>query len=632
VDKPPAALWVQATFAAMLGVHPWVVNLPQTILGLITLLVLYWTLQPAFGHVAAGIGTLCLAIIPASVLVDSRNEPDTFVILALTLALLCLVRSVRQKRDRWMLVSAALVGLAFTGKMWVAFIPVPAFLTYYLVSSRSSIGLRIVRPVTYLSVILLVSSIWVLSVAMVPAGGRPYVGSTPDNSIWTLLVRHNGLDRFGRFGLPGGPLGGQPQSSRPPDLVQAAETLGINVETLAEALGPPPPNFESAAATLGVTVETLQAAFPPPRQVRPPPPQQGGDAPVANSGILRLFEYPLAGHLGWLVPLSIIGVFVSVLEVFPVQAFRKTEKLRLAAYKSPVVGETLLWAGWLLTAAVVFGSAQATLSHPYYLAALSVPLSAIVGIGMSHLWTRFSSKSPGALALPIVLIGTVGYQAWDGRTHTENWLATLLLLTTGITTVIMLTAIWTDNTKTKLATGAATISALALTGIPVVYGTSLGEHLVFQPSMPNNDSRPARVQNLGARADIVSAFMSRQGDAGTRFDVATVGAHDAAEFIIDGIPALAIGGFRGNDPVFDVSSFRDMASRGELHYFLAPPSTDTAIGGGAFGPPPGGQPPFDNEPQQSLILDHVRAEWLDVSRTANLPPGTLFRYLNTKQT
>ena len=95
-------------------------------------------------------------------------------------------------------------------------------------------------------------------------------------------------------------------------------------------------------------------------------------------------------------------------------------------------------------------------------------------------------------------------------------------------------------------------------------------------------------------------------------------------------PPLAIGGFLGNDPIFDVSSFRDMASRGELRYFLAPATTDTAIGRRTSRPPPGGQQPFDREPQ-ALILDYVRSEWLDVSKTATLPPGTLFRYLNTKK-
>ncbi len=625
VDKPPASLWVQATAAAMLGVQPWVVNLPQTILGLITLLALHCALRPAFGRLAAGIGTLCLAIIPASVLVDSRNEPDTFVVLALTLALLCLIRSVRQKRDRWMVVSALLVGLAFTSKMWVAFIPVPAFLIYYMVSARSSIAIRTVRSLTYLSLMLLASSIWVLSVSIVPAGERPYVGSTPDNSIWTLLVRHNGLDRFG---LGGGPLGAQSQLPRPPDLVRAAESLGISVEALAEALSPPPPNFETAAAALGVPVETLQTALLPPGQVGPLP---GGDPPVANSGILSFFEYPLAGHLGWLVPLSIVGVFVALLEVFPAQVFLKTGKPRLAAHTSPAVGETLLWTGWLLIAAVVFGSAHATLTHPYYVAALAVPLSATVGIGISHLWTRFYLRSAGALALPLVLLSTAGYQAWNGRADTEYWLTLLVVSTVGITTVIMLRAIWTDNTTTKLATGAAAISGLVLISVPVAYGASLGEHIVIRPSMPNTDSQPDRAQDLGARADIVRTFISRQGDAGTRFAVATVAAHDAAEFIVDGMPALAIGGFRGNDPVFDISSFSDMAARGELRYFLAPPSTDTATGRGTLRPPLRGQVSFDREPQ-SLILDYVRSEWQDVSRRAQLPPGTLFRYLNTKKT
>ena len=55
----------------------------------------------------------------------------------------------------------------------------------------------------------------------------------------------------------------------PPDFTEAAEVLGVTLDELLAALGPPPPDLEVAAATLGVTVEELQAALPPPPQPRP---------------------------------------------------------------------------------------------------------------------------------------------------------------------------------------------------------------------------------------------------------------------------------------------------------------------------------------------------------------------------
>ena len=61
---------------------------------------------------------------------------------------------------------------------------------------------------------------------------------------------------------PGG--GGQQQpssSAQPPDLTPAAKKLGVTVDQLKEALGPPPPNLEAAAQKLGITVSTLKSAL-----------------------------------------------------------------------------------------------------------------------------------------------------------------------------------------------------------------------------------------------------------------------------------------------------------------------------------------------------------------------------------
>ena len=66
----------------------------------------------------------------------------------------------------------------------------------------------------------------------------------------------------------GGP-GAGPGAGGPPDFTRAAEALGVTMDELLTALGPPPPDLEAAAATLGVTVEELQAALPPPPRPGP---------------------------------------------------------------------------------------------------------------------------------------------------------------------------------------------------------------------------------------------------------------------------------------------------------------------------------------------------------------------------
>ena len=87
-----------------------------------------------------------------------------------------------------------------------------------------------------------------------------YVGPT----FWGEL-HDNALVGGGGPGA-GGPGGAGPGPGGPPDFTEAAEALGVTVDAIMAALGPPPPDLEAAAATLGITVEALQAALPlPPR-------------------------------------------------------------------------------------------------------------------------------------------------------------------------------------------------------------------------------------------------------------------------------------------------------------------------------------------------------------------------------
>ncbi len=68
--------------------------------------------------------------------------------------------------------------------------------------------------------------------------------------------RNMGQDGLGRAGM-GPPPGG------PPDLNAAAKRLGIPVQRLHRALGPPPPDFERAARELGIGADQLFNALHP---------------------------------------------------------------------------------------------------------------------------------------------------------------------------------------------------------------------------------------------------------------------------------------------------------------------------------------------------------------------------------
>ncbi len=63
---------------------------------------------------------------------------------------------------------------------------------------------------------------------------------------------------------PEGPPPSLGRRGQPPDLSAAAAALGVSVETLKRALGPPPPDIQGAAQKLGISLEKLRSALPPP--------------------------------------------------------------------------------------------------------------------------------------------------------------------------------------------------------------------------------------------------------------------------------------------------------------------------------------------------------------------------------
>ena len=583
VDKPPAAFWVQAIFARLFGVSTWSVNLPQAITGTVAIIVLYYLIKPAFGRVAAVAAAAVLVVVPASIVIDSRNEPDGLLYFALLLAAACIIRAAQTGRWRWLLAFSLLMGFAFNVKMLAAFVPLPAFLLYYLLAARLSYHKLASRAAVAMALLLAASFSWATLVAVTPADSRPYVGSTRDNSIWTLVFEYNGLNRFGGFirGRPTQPLQGAPGDAVPPPGVQ--QQPGVAPDQAADApAGPPAAN--------------------------------GGPQ---SQGVLGLLANPLAAQLGWLLPVAILMSLVAVATVLSEPLVRRPLLFLHAFRDSPPEAQVVLWVGWLATAAVVFGVAVATTTHPYYLVSMAVPMAAVIGIGFATLWRVFPKGALLAWVPPVALLGGAAYQVFASSGMAGNLIAAVVIVVVLAVCTVMACALWRKLADTPLARGALAAGAVALLGIPLVFGLHFGGRIANVG--PNQQQPPPQQLPQGAgggperqRILAVSTFIQQQGDAGARFALGMVSAREAAPFIIEGVPAVAIGGFSGGDPVFTVEAFRGIAERGDLHYFLMPREAGPAT-------PQGARP-------QGPVLNYIRTTWQDVSRSAGLPLGSLYRY------
>ncbi|WP_354699415.1 glycosyltransferase family 39 protein [Paraconexibacter sp. AEG42_29] len=209
VDKPPLALWVQAASARVFGFNAWALLVPQALMGIASVALVYDLVARRFGRVAGFAGGAALAVTPITVAMSRHNNPDALLVLCVTAALWFLVRALEDGRTRWLVLAGVMVGLGFETKMAAGLLVVPAIAAAYLyVAPRGY--LTAVRQLSLGGLALAVVALaWPVLLWLTPAGSRPWVSGTSDNSIWSLIFGYNGLGRVdGQAGGPGGAAGG----------------------------------------------------------------------------------------------------------------------------------------------------------------------------------------------------------------------------------------------------------------------------------------------------------------------------------------------------------------------------------------------------------------------------------------
>lgn len=209
VDKPPLALWVQALSARAFGFGTWQLLVPQALMGVASVALVYDLVARRFGRIAGLGGGLAFALTPITVAMSRHNNPDALLVLCSTAALWFLVRGLEDGRTRWLVWAGVMVGLGFEAKMGAALLVVPAITAAYLYAAPRG-RWTAVRQLSLGGVALAVVGLaWPVLVWVTPAGSRPWISGTSDNSIWSLIFGYNGLGRVdGQAGGPGGMAGG----------------------------------------------------------------------------------------------------------------------------------------------------------------------------------------------------------------------------------------------------------------------------------------------------------------------------------------------------------------------------------------------------------------------------------------
>ncbi|MDR8411200.1 glycosyltransferase family 39 protein [Nonomuraea sp. 3-1Str] len=572
VDKPPLALWVMGLSARVFGFGTWSMLLPQAVAGVAAVALVHSAVLRAHGgarqgHVAALVAAVVMTLTPITVAINRDNNPDTILVLLLVLAAWFCLESLRTGRLRSLLLCALFVGLAFNVKMLQAYLVVPAFALAYLVCARGAVVRRIGRLLAAGAVLVVSSAWWMVVVDLWPAGSRPYIGGSTDNSVRDLVIGYNGLGRIFGQGAGNGGVGGGGGAS----FGGASGAGRLFNEIMAGQISWLLPFCALALAFAALSRWTSRRAG-----------AEGAAGAEGTGGAEG------ASGAAWLV-----------------------------------------WGGWLVVHFAVFSFSSGTF-HPYYTTAMAPAVAAVTGMGGVLMWRSYRRSRTWAWVLPLAVAVTGGWSFTVLRRSPDfvPWLAWAVLAATVLAVAGLALAGLVLAGRGRAAAGVASGALLAtlVAGLagPAAYAVSplgsqvngsnptagpstggmgfgrggpmgqlppgglppggAGEYGSFregrfpQGGQPPQDGQDQSAQDGragrttggpggGVSDAMVKYLLANQGRA--EWLVAVGSAQQASSIILStGRPVIAMGGFTGSDPAMTVDRLKELVSSGRLRYVL----------------------------------------------------------------
>ncbi|AUH67999.1 ArnT family glycosyltransferase [Gordonia sp. PS3] len=612
VDKPPASLWIPALSVRVFGLNSWSVLVPEVLMGVGSVALLYFITRRYFGH-WAGIGAgAVLALTPVAAMMFRFDNPEALLILLMIAACGAVLRAMEPgaKSVWWMVAAGTAVGFGFLTKQLEVMLIVPAMAVTYLAFGPGRWLRRIGHLFASLGALIVSAGWWVLAVELWPASSRPYIGGSQNNSILELTFGYNGLGRLD--GNEKGSVGGGGR---------AREMSGAAAEMFGQG-GPGGPG----------------AGGP-------------GGGMWGSTGWLRMFEPAQGGQIAWLIPSSLIlGVAALVL----IGRASRTDLRR--AYLS-------VFGLWMLIMVGVF-SFMAGIFHSYYTAAIAPALAAVIAVSAVVCW-----RERAALWVRLVLAAATwtaaiwGFVLLNRSADFVPWLRFVVLVVGIVAGALMLGA-----QRGVLAAVAASLAVLAGLAGPLAYtvdtvttakqgsiisagpqvegefgpGGGHGRHGRFNgafgplgagrtqagarggfPGMGGAPGMGAPGQagggpgaspaggllNGSTPSDEMVAVLRNDADRYT-WVAAAIGSNEASGYqIASGYSVMPIGGFNGTDPSPTLDQFKQYVADGRIHYFISGGRGDR--GGEGFGGMPGMGESGTSSEISSWVKEHFTATTVD---------------------
>ncbi|GLY02208.1 glycosyltransferase family 39 protein [Actinoplanes sp. NBRC 101535] len=529
LDKLAGAFVPQAISARLFGFHEWSLALPQVVEGVVAVLVMYRIGRrlagPAAGLLAAGL----FGLTPVVASMFGHAMEDGLLTLCLVLAADAFLAALTSGRLGPLLLAGVWVGLGFQAKMMQAWLILPAMAVTFLVAAPGGWRRRLGRLTAAGAVTLAVSLSWIALYEATPAGSRPYVdGSTNDSAI-AMVFGYNGFDRFG-WHVPG--------AVRVTD-AGAGDGGGVHEESPHGSQGGQGGGFEQQ--------ET---------------PDQGGPAKLAGA------RY--ASQIGWLYPLALFGLLFGLIA-------------RGRAPRTDPLRAGLLFGGsWLLVVAAVLGGM--TIAHQAYLASLAPPLAVLSALAVVRAWTGLRDGD-APWQLPVLVVAELLWTIHLSRRFPDflPWLWWVVAAAGAIALLVLAVA----RTLRRVRVAAMALAVAAMVATPVFWAASVLDPRyggdAFEASAGprpggragtagGNDLSPTGV--LTAEQSRLHAYLTAHRD-GARFLAATTFWHMASPYIAaTGQAYLPMGGNHGSVPQPTPAGVEALVGTGELRYFLLPAAGD----------------------------------------------------------
>ncbi|MFP3460583.1 glycosyltransferase family 39 protein [Arthrobacter globiformis] len=563
VDKPPAALWIPALVGRVFGFSPLSMLVPQALMGVAAVGLLYLTVKrisgPAAGLLAGGV----LALTPVAALMFRFNNPDALLTLCLVLAAYLTTRAIEKAGWKWLAAAGAVIGLAFLTKMLQGFLIVPGLALAYLWAAPTTLGRRFLHLLAAAGGIVLVAGSYIALFQLTPASARPYMAGSETNSFLELTFGYNGLGRITGSeggvggGMPGGGGGGMGGN------VGFGGTAGIT-RMFGTSFGGEVSWLLPSALILLVAGLWFTRREARTSRTRAALILWGGWL-LVTAGILSFMSGTVHPYYAVaLAPAIAALVGIGAVELWRGRAYLPA-RITLAAtvlagsvWSAVLLGRDATWLPWIRVAVVILGVLAAV--------ALLLRLDSLKAVP-----ARFRKAATATVVAVALLAGGLGSTAWTFTTAAQPHSGSIP--TSGPTASAMgrpgglggrAGFAGPETTGSGLADG----SGLAPNG-STDGGTAFGGNDGSAPggTFPGGAGGAMGPDGAGAANSELTALLKAST---AKWSGIVSGASQAASLeLTTGTNVIALGGWNGGDPYPTLAQFQEMVNNGEIGYFIS---------------------------------------------------------------